>query len=303
MNSENISAYNSHSLNFADVLPDPLPEPVSEPVNEGFMGCPGHQHAGQQSAGGDNFNNYSSCGSRKDTREDFADHNENTEVQSSQPPPQPVCDGGEDWRSRNNRLCTDGQPPNCGDSHNFDGDKCIPLDFSTTGGQNSNNMDQNPNDNSSQINSQKCKQLADGTQMVYNEGLNICTAPPKDDTQDPPLPTMVDNTDVSNDPADASGNSSGDASGNTLGADSGNASGDQVESFVDGTNSNNMDLLLKALVFGCLFFILAHNDVRNMLVNSILAKNLKLKASDDMSLLILMLVFVVLYLLLNRYVL
>jgi hypothetical protein len=75
-----------------------------------------------------------------------------------------------------------------------------------------------------------------------------------------------------------------------------------VETFI-GTNSVDMDLLLRALVFGCLFFILAHNDTRKMLVNSSILRSLNLKAGDDNSLLILMGVFVIAYLVLTRYVL
>ena len=74
-----------------------------------------------------------------------------------------------------------------------------------------------------------------------------------------------------------------------------------------GNNNSNLsstiNSLLKALVFGCLFFILAHNDTRKFLVSSVLGKNLKLKAGDDVSLLILMLVFVIVYILLHKYVL
>lgn len=70
-----------------------------------------------------------------------------------------------------------------------------------------------------------------------------------------------------------------------------------------GGNSLNMDLLLKALVFGCLFFILAHNDTRKMLVNLGFLRSLRLKAGDDNSLLILMGVFIICYMLLSRYVL
>lgn len=75
-----------------------------------------------------------------------------------------------------------------------------------------------------------------------------------------------------------------------------------VEGFFGG-NSMDMDLLLKALVFGCLFFILAHNDTRKMLTNASFLKSLKLKAGDDNSLLILMGVFVICYIVLVRYVL
>ena len=48
------------------------------------------------------------------------------------------------------------------------------------------------------------------------------------------------------------------------------------ETFIGG-HSIDMDLLLRALVFGCLFFILAHNDTRKMLVNSSVLSSLKLK--------------------------
>lgn len=75
-----------------------------------------------------------------------------------------------------------------------------------------------------------------------------------------------------------------------------------VETFIGG-GSLDMDLLLRALVFGCLFFILAHNDTRKMLVNSSVLRSLNLKAGDDNSLLILMGVFVIAYLVLTRYVL
>ena len=70
-----------------------------------------------------------------------------------------------------------------------------------------------------------------------------------------------------------------------------------------GGNSLNMDLLLKSLVFGCLFFILAHNDTRKFVVNLGFLKSLNLKAGDDNSLLILMAMFIILYISLNRYVL
>ena len=69
------------------------------------------------------------------------------------------------------------------------------------------------------------------------------------------------------------------------------------------SSRNLVNDVLKALVFGCLFFILAHNDTRKMLVSSVLGKQLKLKAADDNSLLILMVVFVLMYILLSRYVL
>ena len=67
---------------------------------------------------------------------------------------------------------------------------------------------------------------------------------------------------------------------------------------------DNSDLLLRSLVFGCVFFILAHNETRMFVVNNVnKCCSLKLKAKDDASLLILMGLFVVSYFVLSRYIL
>jgi len=67
---------------------------------------------------------------------------------------------------------------------------------------------------------------------------------------------------------------------------------------------SNSDLLLRSLVFGCVFFILAHNETRMFVVNNInKCCSLKLKAKDDASLLVLMGLFVVSYFVLSKYIL
>lgn len=113
--------------------------------------------------------------------------------------------------------------------------------------------------------------------------------------------TVATPTDVSNSTGDGAETPQCATPGHVWNAET-QSCGPAVETFFGG-NRLDMDLLLKALVFGCLFFILAHNDTRKMLVNASFLKSLKLRAGDDNSLLVLMGVFVICYIVLVRYVL